>query len=399
MVKRKLYPNTLDESEYLNFSKHDKINSIEELGKCINCGLCNNSSATYVLEKKEQKTHSSKIFIITNLNKNKNEILIQDSIFKTTSPVVAELTCPKKINHEDSFIELKSKTIMDLLQSKRFPKVNKALDNLKNEKYLNIYGISNQKRLTNFSKSDFKLSDYLFYPGSFNLFNNQKNTKKIIGLLTKFKIPFSLSKFDVDSGYIAQHLGDLSTAKFFEKKIINLIYDFNFKKIITTNPIEYNRLKKIFKDTNIEVYHIIEIISNKLKLINQTKIKRQKFNVSLLDSEYIAKYLGFDLSRKILENIGCNIVEFEHSKEEYFSIGAGTGFDLMYPELTKALGIQYIKEAIKNKVDYIITLNPNDEFKLNEIIENLKNEENNKIIYPKIENIENLVINAIKWSK
>jgi len=136
---------------------------------------------------------------------------------------------------------------------------------------------------------------------------------------------------------------------------IEILKNYNVKKIVTQCPHGYNTLKNEYPQFggNFEVVHSTEFI---LDLIKQGKLKlKNQINktITFHDSCYLGRYNDiYDCPREILKNIsGVKLVEMERNKSKSICCGAGGGR-------------MWMEEHIGNRInemrfDDALILNPN----------------------------------------
>jgi Fe-S oxidoreductase len=363
----------------------------EEIEKCVQCGYCRNTSATYQMSKKEIDSHSGKMFILKYFNNEQNTEKIIESLFHINMPGRAETVCPVGIKHEFAITELRKKFFNTAIELEQYDAMRKALSNLKDKSKENIYGKRKELKYNWLSEVEHRRSDYLYFVGSNDLLNNHDNVRRVLWLLNKFKIPYTISKHEPDSGHIAYMFGDEATAEHYAQRVSNLVQDMMFKKVIVSCAHELNRLKKIFEGTKVEVMHILEMVDNKISMLGSKKIHKIKARVAYLDTYHLCKHYPFSMPRDILRNIGCEIVEKTHSRSESFGTGAGDGFDILFPHDAERIAEAHLNEAEAVKADYLVT----DDSYAFELLSKTAKKLGSKV---KVMDLLSLVVKAVKWA-
>ncbi len=370
----------------------ESFDTKKELFKCIHCNNCKQVCSTYSLEKTNSSSYSSKLFLFENLfdsyydNFKLNFI---ESIYKIASPGAVKYVCPAKIKHKDLIVNLRYELFNDAVDLEQFSSIKLALNNLYDDLYSNIYGVKKENKFVGFSKSDLIKSDTLLYFGSHELIKNKNRVKRIIEIMNKLKLDYSVSNSEPDSGYFAYIVGDLKLAKHFENLVLDFVSKNAYKKIIVVCPHEYDRLKQVFNGTSIEIVHVLELIDDAIKKINSKTIKRVKVKTSILDSFELANHTSFELTKRILKNIGCDYVEKLYTNDEYFSTGAGTGFDLIYPNVSLNLARKHIVDTKLSQVKMLVSIDSH-EFKLYKPL--------CQVSMIDFVDIYDLIFDSIKWS-
>ena len=121
--------------------------------------------------------------------------------------------------------------------------------------------------------------------------------------------------------------------------------------------------RNIIKNFDIEVRNAIEIIYERIdKIKNRRKtIKIENVEekiVTFHDPCHLGRYQGiYDIPRKILEELGYEIVEMYHNKNFSMCCGGGGGFRANFKDLSRKIAKIRIREA-KEKSKILITSCP-----------------------------------------
>jgi Fe-S oxidoreductase len=66
----------------------------------------------------------------------------------------------------------------------------------------------------------------------------------------------------------------------------------------------------------------------------------------------------YEEPRKILEFIGCKIVEMKFNRENSFCCGGGGGVQSNYSELANSIAKERIEQALETKAEFLVTACP-----------------------------------------
>ncbi|MBE51008.1 MAG: CoB--CoM heterodisulfide reductase [Flavobacteriales bacterium] len=208
--------------------------------------------------------------------------------------------------------------------------------------------------------------EYLFWVGSAGSFDvrSKKITRAFVSILNKANIDFAvLGKEESSSGDVAKRAGNEFLFQMQALMNIEILNNYNVKKIITTCPHSYNVLKNEYKTLggDYHVYHHTEFL---LKIINSGKLKLNKDISNKKVTYHDPCYLGrgnsiYDEPRKLIRFLGINLVEMKRSKRKSFCCGAGGAQMFKEPEKgSKDINIERTEEAISCNIDAIITACP-----------------------------------------
>lgn len=195
-----------------------------------------------------------------------------------------------------------------------------------------------------------------YFPGCTIQAHDPSIAEKSMKLLKKFGIkavPISnpcCGSTLIRTGY---HIEAKKVAEEFCKEI----NEKNIKKIISSCPGCVSALKneypKIIKGIKFKVFHITEILNKNLKNLKSTK---KGMKIIYHDPCHLARELGIVKEpRKILESMGCEIIEYEKSGKNSLCCSGGANFALNFPEESNCVANLKIEEAIESGATLIVT--------------------------------------------
>ena len=233
-----------------------------------------------------------------------------------------------------------------------------------------------------------KEPDILFWVGSAGSFDERakKITRAFVKILNKANVSFGvLGTEESSSGDAAKRAGNEFLFQMQALMNIEVMNNYNVKKIVTTCPHSFNTLKNEYKGLGgeYEVLHhsqfIEEIIENGSFTIKKSK---KKCRVTFHDPCYLGRGNNiYDAPRKLLNRLGIELVEMKRSKSRSFCCGAGGS--QMFKESEKGyqdININRTEEAIKINPNVIATGCPFCNTMMTDGIKNKEKENKIKVI-------------------
>ena len=198
--------------------------------------------------------------------------------------------------------------------------------------------------------------EILFWVGCAGSFDDRakKITKSFVSLLNKAGVSFAvLGKEESCTGDPAKRAGNEFLFQMQAVSNIEILNQYNFKKIVTTCPHCFNTLKNEYPELGgkYDVIHHTELLST---LISEQKIK---IDNSELNGKKITFhdpcYLGrankvYEPPRKLIESLNADLKEMKSCKEKGLCCGAGGAQMFKEPEKgNQDINIKRSEEAIK----------------------------------------------------
>ena len=211
--------------------------------------------------------------------------------------------------------------------------------------------------------SEGKMPEILFWVGSAGSFDDRakKITRSFVKILNKAKVQFGvLGVEESASGDIAKRAGNEFLFQMQAITNIEILNSYNVKRIVTTCPHDYNTIKNEYKELGglYDVLHhtefIYELISNNRIVISKSLIGKK---ITYHDPCYLGRGNDvFDVPRKIINKLGCELIEMPRSKRRSFCCGAGGAQMFKEPENGREdININRTKEALSTQSDVIAT--------------------------------------------
>ena len=204
--------------------------------------------------------------------------------------------------------------------------------------------------------------EILFWVGCAGSFDDRakKITKSFVSLLNKAGVSFAvLGKEESCTGDPAKRAGNEFLFQMQAVSNIEILNQYNFKKIVTTCPHCFNTLKNEYPELGgkYDVIHHTELLST---LISEQKIKidNSEFNgkkITFHDPCYLGRANKvYEPPRKLIESLNADLKEMKSCKEKGLCCGAGGA--QMFKESEKGnkeINIKRTEEALETKSEII----------------------------------------------
>ena len=210
--------------------------------------------------------------------------------------------------------------------------------------------------------------DILFWVGCSGGFDQraQKITKAFATILNKVEIKYAiLGKEEMCTGDPARRAGNEFMFQMMAYQNIQLLNNYNIKKIVTACPHCFNTLKNEYPELgrNYEVIHHTVFLQ---QLIDEGKIKMKEGGnfkgkkITYHDSCYLGRANNiYEAPRKVLEALDAELIEMKRCRSNGLCCGAGGA--QMFKEEEKGntrINIERTKEAISTNANIIATACP-----------------------------------------
>ena len=227
--------------------------------------------------------------------------------------------------------------------------------------------------------------EILFWVGCAGSFDDRAKriTKSFASLLNKAGVSFAvLGKEESCTGDPAKRAGNEFLFQMQAVSNIEVLNQYNFKKIVTTCPHCFNTLKNEYPELGgkYDVIHHTELLST---LISEQKIKvdNSEFNgkkITFHDPCYLGRANKvYEPPRKIIESLNADLKEMKSCKDKGLCCGAGGA--QMFKESEKGnkeINIKRTEEALETKSEIIAAGCPFCNTMLTDGIKNKEMEDN-----------------------
>ncbi|HUV56406.1 MAG TPA: heterodisulfide reductase-related iron-sulfur binding cluster [Dehalococcoidales bacterium] len=160
----------------------------------------------------------------------------------------------------------------------------------------------------------------------------------------------------------ARRLGNEYLFQLQAEKNIEILKNYNVKKIVTACPHCYNTLKNEYPQFGgeFEVIHHTELITDLLKEDKLRILKGNRGVVTYHDSCYLGRHNDiYEPPRQILKGISdITVVEMERNKERGFCCGGGGGHMWLEERIGKRISEMRIEQVLETRAEIVATACP-----------------------------------------
>ncbi len=294
-------------------------------------------------------------------------VLTEDDIWACTTCRACDEVCPVWVDHIDKIIDVRRNLVME--QSQIPETAEAALRSIENR--------GHPWRGTTFSRTDWAEGldikilaedsdiDILFWVGCTSALEERsmKVAQSVAKVLKLAGINFGiLGAEESCCGDPARRLGNEYLFQMQAEKNIELLKQYNVKKIVTACPHGYHILKNEYPQFGgkFEVMHHSEFIANLLK---EGKIKVNKGAKGIItyhDACYLGRYNNiFEPPRNILHSLpDATLVEMENNRKQGFCCGGGGGHMWLEEHAGSRINEVRTEQAIDTKAQIVATACP-----------------------------------------
>ncbi|RDH79948.1 (Fe-S)-binding protein [Mycolicibacterium moriokaense] len=296
------------------------------------------------------------------------DVIMARTLWSCTTCMACVETCPVGIEHVSTIVQLRRSLVEE---GDMDPTLQQALQGLGGQG--NSFGKSARMRSKWTKKLDTPIKDarkepvkYLWFVGDYASYDDRlaENSRLLARLLTEAGVDFGiLYESEWNSGNDVRRVGEEGLFEQLAEHNIEALEAADFEEIFTTDPHSLNALRNEYPKlgASYTVWHYTELLAHLLES-GALPVESLGLRVTYHDPCYLARYNGVvDAPRRVLESLGCELVEMPRNRTNTFCCGAGGGRiwmdDSVFDERPSE---NRIKEAAQLDVTHFVVACPKD---------------------------------------
>ncbi|MDH3192842.1 MAG: heterodisulfide reductase-related iron-sulfur binding cluster [Acidimicrobiia bacterium] len=295
-------------------------------------------------------------------------VVTNDTLWSCTTCMACVEACPVGIEHVPTIVDLRRSLIED---GDLEPTLQDALQNIAQKG--NSFGKSARQRARWTKPLEFSISDarkepvrYLWYVGDFASFDErlQELSRTLARILHDGGVDFGiLYEAERNSGNDVRRVGEEGLFDMLVEQNLEALASAQYEEIITTDPHTLNTLRNEYPERGLTkpVKHYTELLA---ELVEKRELSTRPLGrrVTYHDPCYLARYNRVtDAPRRLLKELGCELIEMPRNRENTFCCGAGGGRIWMDDsDLTERPSENRIREAAELNVEAFVVACPKD---------------------------------------
>ncbi len=296
------------------------------------------------------------------------DVIKPRTLWSCTTCMACVQTCPVGIEHVPTIVQLRRSLVEDgdmdaTLQS--------ALQNLAQQG--NSFGKSSRMRSKWTKKLETPIKDarkepvkYLWFVGDYASYDDRvtENSRLLTRVLNEAGVDFGILYDDEwNAGNDVRRVGEEGLYEQLSEHNIEALANAQFEEIFTTDPHSLNALRNEYPKlgATYKTWHYTELLAHLLES-GKLPVNKLGLKVTYHDPCYLARYNGVtDAPRRVLEALGCELVEMPRNKTNTFCCGAGGGRIWMDDSfMDERPSVNRMKEASELDVSHFVVACPKD---------------------------------------
>ncbi len=296
------------------------------------------------------------------------DVIMANTLWSCTTCMACVEVCPVGIEHVSTIVQLRRSLVEE---GNMDPTLQQALQGLGGQG--NSFGKSARMRSKWTKKLETPIKDarkepvkYLWFVGDYASYDDRlaENSRLLARLLTDAGVDFGiLYESEWNSGNDVRRVGEEGLFEQLAEHNIEALEAADFDEIFTTDPHSLNALRNEYPQlgANYTVWHYTELLAHLIET-DALPVQPLGLRVTYHDPCYLARYNGVtEAPRRVLEALGCELVEMPRNRTNTFCCGAGGGRIWMDDSaLDERPSENRIKEAALLDITHFVVSCPKD---------------------------------------